>query len=363
MDASTAPVKEVQIILPKIEKVLDLLLTFSRNSKASFAENITCLLDKALDHVTKLETEENSKQSGGSDAFIVLIHNAAIRKFINEILNVTTAPVVDPPILIFTIKLVLQLSSTEEKFTKFRREYEDVLIKIRQLSETTAVENNEVKHTLLTYFLALSKFQAGQKWLIDSSMFIFAIQSLEDRAIFIKKTSKEVVCLLMPALQEDQGKVAFENLLKPFAETQSTLGNHQLLCDKLEPFIDVLEYYLEKCLTGQLKSGGKMMRAQHLEALFLDLTRTINNEKLLSKVCSILGGVYTIYASEDPKNRKQYEEKTLWIIQLLLNRGFLRAALITISQSLFYWVHISAADEFHLHLVYLMVKNFKLPKR
>ena len=351
MENSTDPDKS-QSFLDKFEKILILLRAFSADTNATFTENVTCLLDKALDHVSKLELSKERSPV----ILTTLILNPAIRSFLEENL-IYKEICVHTPILVFSVKMVSLMVGTGAQFVDFRTTSDHILTQVEKLVDSKAVDNSDIKHSLLVLFLTLSKHESGQLWLLQSGVLGFIVKCLEDRAIYIRKTAKEIINGILPTLTEQQVKDVLNSLLLPFSQVQVNFDNHQLLSDKLQPYIDVLENYVEVSLSSRKANSFQHIRTMGLDQLLYDLVQKVNNETLLIRLCSLLVGIYVKSAHEDPQYLKINEEKTFQIFQLLLDRGLLRASIMVITNSLYYWSHLVFAKDMQRQLMALMVSS------
>ena len=350
---------ELEEFLQKFNATLNLLKEFCSKPKASFSENVSFLLDKALDHLEK-EEGDNEKLRQGDAAHLALIRSRNLKEFFSETLKTSRATVIHPPIIIFAIKLFTELTSNEARFQAMSEESSSVFPMVQQLTETTIVENSEIKQVLLSLFLNLSKFRSGQQWLWRSGSLAFIADSLSDRTIFTRKTAQELMNLILPIMEQDQRKAILVELLGPVVQAGNKLDHRQIESDKLRPYFEVLENYMEQCLSVKNHSeltGGELSSFE-VERALLNLAQTAENEKLLSQAGSLLGAIYANRASRSPKYEQgSYEEKTMKLIKLILRRGFPRSTLSVTSQSLFFWSQLDSAKDFQVQLVCIMVNN------
>ena len=339
--------------LHKFDKALSLLNSFCDKSKSSFSENISFLLDKSLDHLKRLDTEE---MKDCDLTHVALIKNSNVKHFLNEVLKVSKAPNIHPSIITFAINLLVQLTSNEARFQLMYSESQDALIKVQQLTETTIIENSEIKQAVLHFFLSLAKFKSGQQWLLTSGSLLFSVQSLSDRTIFTRKTAQELINFVLPFLDDAEREILFKGLLDPIQQAGIKLENHQIESDKLKPYFEVLEYYVGLTLTSnKMDKTGSCFCAMNADKVLHNIVSSAENEKLLTQAGSLLTGIYAKCALECEEERATWESKTFALIQLILRRGFLRSTLNVTSSSLFFWSQLKTASGFQAQLVYLMV--------
>ena len=349
--------------LQKFDKALLLLNSFCDKSKASFSENISFLLDKALDHLKKLENDLPIEFKANDSTHQALIQSTTVRAFLTETLKVSRAPILHPPIVIFSIKLVMHLSNTEKRFQFLHSSCPDVFTCIQQLKETTITENSEVKQTFLGLFSSLAKFNLGQEWLWTSGSLLFAVESLADRTVFTRKTAQELLNSVFPAVDEEKRQILLKHIFSPITEARVRSDNNpQIESDRLKPFFEVLESYIENCLIeSKSDSTGAHLTTMDAEKVLTELLSSAENEKLLSQAGSLLVAYFAKCASETTNNAEisSWENKTMKLIQLILRRGFIRPTLTTTSQSLFYWSHVKTTQtSLKAPLLYLMVYKF-----
>lgn len=349
--------------LKKFDKALQLLNSFSEKSKSNFSENVSFLLDKALDHLKKLETEDERESRDGDLTHTTLIKSQSVKEFFSRTLNVTRAPIIHPPITIFAIKLFTQLTKSEARFRLMMSEANAVFSKIQQLTETTIVENSEIKQTLLSLFLSLASFRGGQDWLWASRMLLFITDCLSDRTIFTRKTARELINSVLPLMDDDPRNVIMAKLLEPVLQAGTKLDHRQIESDRLKPFFEVLENYLERCLSSGNLSGklvGSQLLSGDVERALINLVQCAEHEKLLMQAGSLLAAIYAKSASElGSEHQSSLEEKNLKVIQMILRRAFLRPTLNVVSNSLFFWSRLEGSTrKFQMQLVCVMVDTF-----
>lgn len=352
--------EELVEFLQKFNATLSLLKSFCTKPKASFSENVSFLLDKALDHLKKQGTG-NVKIGRGEMAHMALIRSKNVKEFFSETLKVSRAPVIHPPIIIFSIQLFTELTSNEARFQLMFAESSSIFPVIQQLTETTIVENSEVKQILLGLFLCLSKFKSGQQWLWSSGALVFIVDSLSDRTIFTRKTAQELMNLILPIMDQVQRKTILTGLLAPIIQAGSKLDHHQIESDRLRPYFEVLEGYMDHCLSARVHREQPVaeLSSSDFERALLNLVQSAENEKLLSQAGSLLAAIYAKCASESPVDEhdsfEREKEKTMKLIQLILRRGILRSTLSVTSQALYYWSQLDTAKDFQVQLVCIMV--------
>ena len=353
--------QEQEIFLQKFDKALLLLSSFCDKNKASFSENVSFLLDKALDHLKKLENDCSAELKAKDSTHQALIQSKTVIAFLTDTLKVSKAPIIHPPIIVFSIKLVMQLSRNETRFQLLHSTCPEVFILIQQLKETTITENSEIKQTFLSLFSSLSKFKMGQDWLWTSGSLLFAVQSLADRTVFTRKTAQELLNSIFPSVDADKRQILLKNVFDPISQARKHSENPQIESDRLKPFFEVLESYIENCLTSNKPdSTGSHLSALDCEKILTELLSSAENEKLLSQTGSVLVAFFAKCASETINNAEisSWEDKTLKVIQLILRRGFIRPTLSVTSQSLFYWSHVKTTQtSLKAPLLHLMVHN------
>lgn len=342
----------VQFML-KFENVLKLLATYRDKPKACFSENVSFLLDKALDHLQKLDCGDAFKASSERCLFLVnIINNSTVRGFLLDTLDASKALSVQPPVLIFAIKLVEQLGNSEEKFKVLHFHCPAIFSQIERLILIETSRSSDTKHVLLILFVTVAKFQSGRDWLLQTPIPVFAVKSLEDRAIFTRRKAQELVTLILPLLPfERQGEVITQ-MLNPVGMTVIT--NVQMANDRLEPCIDVLGKYVETLLpisAPESPSGNAI--PDGLEDILLSRAKALGNEDLYAKLCSLMVGIYVSRAARDGRS-KYWEEETWTAIELCLRRGFVRSTVTIASNGLFYWSHLGSSENFQRQLIFVM---------
>ncbi len=360
--------KDSNEFLQKFEKALQLLNSFSEKSKASFSENVSFLLDKVLDHLKKLEEEEmvNTRKPtgiGGISFHSALIRSKISKDFFSETLKISRAPTIHPPIIIFSLKLITELTSNHHRFQNMQAECAPVFQRIQELTETTVVENSEIKQTLLIMFLRLAKFKDGQEWLWSSGVLLFIISSLSDRTIFTRKTAQELIKYILPLMGGDQRKTILEHLLSPIIQAGNKLDHQQIESDRLRPFFEVLEGYMEHCLSSPLarssieEMGHGKIVSPEVERALLNLVQSAENEKLLSQAGSLMAAVYAYSSVVESGSAlpNSYRISTLTLIQKILYRGFIRPTINVTSESLFFWSRLDGTKDFQIQLACIMV--------
>lgn len=344
--------------IQKFDKALSLLESFCDKSKSSFSENISFLLDKSLDHLKKLDKENDEDLQPNDDTHIALIQSTNVKHFYKEVLRVSKIPMVHPSIITFAINLLVELTNNEARFQLMYSESKYVFVQVQQLTETTIIENSEFKQSILSFFLNLAKFRAGRQWLLSSGSLLFTVQSLSDRTIFTRKTAQELINITLPLLEESQRETIFTELIEPILQAGRKLENNQIESDKLKPYFEVLERYFECTLISNTEDKtAAFLFSKNIEKALFSIVSCAENEKLLSQAGSLLAAAYAKSALESEEERSSYESKTLVLIQLILRRGFLRSTLNVTSQSLFFWSQLKTANVFQTQLVHLMVSR------
>ncbi|KAI9561883.1 hypothetical protein GHT06_012845 [Daphnia sinensis] len=324
--------------LQKFEKALSLLKSYCDKPKSSFSENISFLLDKSLDHLKKLDSDDVCDLHLVDPTHAALMHSQGVKVFFNEVLKISKIHSIHPSIMTFAVNLMLQLTNNEVKFNLMYSESQNIFTKIQQLMETTIVENNEFKQSIMSFCLGLAKFPAGLKWLLTSGALLFIVDSLSDRTIFIRKKAEEIINLVLPLVDDVQRETIFTKLVEPILKAGNRLENHQIESDKLKPD----------------KSAGILL-ALNTETVLFTIVSTAENEKLLTQSASLLAAIYAKCALENEKEHCSWETKAVSLIQLLLRRGFLRVSLRVISHSLFAWSQLEISGSFVKQLVRFMV--------
>lgn len=343
--------------IQKFDRVLTLLLSFCDKSKASFSENISFLLDKSLDHLKILDTENVTERRNCTH--LALIQTLNVKKLFQEVFKISRLPFVHSSITSFAINLLVELTKNEVRFKAMYSESKGVFDQIHQLTETTFIENSEMKKSVLNFFFSLSKFQCGRDWLLTSGSLSFIVSSLSDRTVFIRKAAQESICYILPLLDETQREKVLLELLNPVLQAGQKLENHQIESDKLKPYFEVLEYYIDHSLLSHTNDKtGAFLSTNNAEVALENIVSRAENEKMLSQAGSLLVAIYAKNAIESSTINRQstiWEDKTLLLIQLILRRGFLRSTLNVTSQSLVFWTRLQGAKSFHSQLVHLAV--------
>lgn len=342
--------------LQKFEKALSLLKSYCDKPKSSFSENISFLLDKSLDHLKKLDSDDVCDLQPVDPTHAALIKSQNVKVFFNEVLKISKIHSIHPSIMTFAVNLLLQLTNNEVKFNLMYSESQNIFAKIQQLMETTIVENNELKQSIMDFFLSLAKFPAGLKWLLTSGSLLFIIDSLSDRTIFTRKKAEEIINHVLPLVDDIQRETIFTKLIEPIFTAGNRLENHQIESDKLKPYFEVLANYITQTLVTKKgdKSAGTLL-ALNTEKVLFNIVSTAENEKLLTQSASLLAAIYAKCALENEKGRCNWEIKAVSLIQLLLRRGFLRVSLTVISHSLFVWSQLETSSMFVKQLVRLVI--------
>lgn len=349
---------KASLFIQKFDKALTLLNSFCDKSKSSFSENISFLLDKSLDHLKQLNDETDEESKSNEEPHLALIQSKSVKQFFQEVLKISRVPTIHPSIITFAINLLVELTSNETRFLCMYSELPDIFILIQQLKETTIIENNEFKQSILLFFLSLAKFKAGQQWLLSSGSLHFTVQSLSDRTIFTRKTAQELINCVLPKLDEIERETVLTELLEPILQAGQRLDNHQIESDKLKPYFEVLERYVEyNLMTNNEDKTATFLSTKNAEKALFNIVSCAENEKLLSQSGSLLAAIYAKNALEKEEEQSSWEAKTLALIQLILRRGLLRATLNVTSQSLFFWAQLKSANSFRAHLVHLMVRR------
>lgn len=342
--------------LQKFDKALSLLNSYCDKPKSSFSENISFLLDKSLDHLIKLDNDSIKETQSLDPTHAALIKSQSVKIFFNEVLKISKVHSIHSSIITFAINLLLQLTNNEVKFELMHSESPNIFIKIQQLTETTVVENNEIKQSIMNFFLSLSKIKAGLYWLLNSGSLLFVVESLSDRTIFTRKKAEEAINYALPLLDDVNRETIFTKLLEPILKAGNKLENHQIESDKLKPYFEILEHYVTLTLTSNIMDKtGKTLSSLNTEQVLQNIVSSAENEKLLTQAASLIAAIYAKCALENEKERNAWEIKTIALIQMLLRRGFLRVTLSVISQSLFFWSHVKTSNFLVGQLVYLMV--------
>ena len=340
----------------KFDKALSLLNSYCDKPKSSFSENISFLLDKSLDHLIKLDNDSIKETKSLDPTHAALIKSQSVKIFFNEVLKISKVHSIHSSIITFAINLLLQLTNNEVKFELMYSEAPNIFIKIQQLTETTVVENNEIKQSIMNFFLSLSKIKAGLYWLLNSGSLLFVVESLSDRTIFTRKKAEEAINYALPLLDDVNRETIFTKLLEPILKAGNKLENHQIESDKLKPYFEILEHYVTLTLTSNIMDKtGKTLSSLNTEQVLQNIVSSAENEKLLTQAASLIAAIYAKCAMENEKERNAWEIKTIALIQMLLRRGFLRVTLSVISQSLFFWSHVKTSNFLVGQLVYLMV--------
>ena len=331
--------------LQKFDKALSLLNSYCDKPKSSFSENISFLLDKSLDHLKKLDSDSIKEGKSLDPTHAALIQSQSLKIFFNEVLKISKVHSIHSSIITFAINLLLQLTNNEVKFELMYSESPNTFVKIQQLTETTFVENNEFKQSIMNFFLSLSKLKAGLQWLLTSGSLLFIVDSLSDRTIFTRKKAEEAINHALPHLNDANLEIIFEKLLEPIIKAGNKLQNHQIESDKLKPYFEILEHNVTVALTSnEMDKTGKTLSSLNTEQVLHNIVSSAQNEKLLTQAASLLAAIYAKCAVENEKEQNSWELKTLALIQLILRRGFLRVTLTVISQSLFFWSQLKASS-------------------
>jgi hypothetical protein len=341
--------------LQKFDKALFLLKSYCDKPKSSFSENISFLLDKSLDHLKKLDGDSIKEAQFLDPTHVALIQSQSVKVFLNEVLKISKVHSIHSSIITFSINLLLQLTNNEAKFELMYSESPNIFVKIQQLTETTIVENNEFKQSIMNFFLSLSKLKAGLQWLLTSGSLLFIVDSLSDRTIFTRKKAEEAINYALPLLNDANREIIFTKLLEPILKAGNKLENHQIESDKLKPYFEILEHYVTLTLSSnKMDTTGKTLSSLNTEQVLHNIVSTAQNEKLLTQASSLIAAIYAKCAMENEKEQNTWEIKTVSLIQLILRRGFLRVTLIVISQSLFFWSQLKTSSLVG-QLVHLMV--------
>lgn len=353
---------EEKTFLVKFDKAISLLWSFSEKSKASFSENVSFLLDKTLDQLRNIANNPGIDKVEATalkdQLFHHLINSRRVQDFLLDTTRVSRALVAHTPVLVFSLNLVGELSNNLSKFEALNSAAPELFQNIQKLVETTVVEHCDVKQAFLQLFSSLSRFKEGQKWLWNSRTFIFIIHCLGDRTIFTRKAAQEIVTFVFPFLDEKQKNDALEHLSEPLFEAAEQHKEELSLIesDKLKPYFEVLQNCVELSLTHNRddKIGTTLINMNSEKSLNILVLKS-GNDKLPVHAGSLLVAIFAKYAAETEGQRIEYQNKTLSLLKLILNRGYLRSALHVLSQSLFYWSNLKLADAFHLQLSRLMV--------
>ena len=350
------PESQVKIFIKKFEKILNLLLSLRLKSKDSFTEDVSFLLEKALDHLKQIDVA-NSEDHGHS----VSIRNQIFKQFFADTLNVTKTSPIHPPIIIFSIKLLNELSNTESRFKKSITASPETFAQIQQIITTPLIENAEVKHELLQFFSSLSKFHSGCEWIWLSGFLQFITTCLEDRAVFIRKTAQELTTEILMSLTGNRKKEVYERLLIPIRTYEAQLNNGlQNRSDGLQLYFSVLENHIEKNFLEKDNRSGSELAELDVEDLLIGVAKKTTSHKCVQMIYSLLVCIYAKCASEESGNEvkiKEWEVKTVGIIQQVLDAQSVATALNVTSKSLFFWSHLSGCKEFQLDLVHIMVSS------
>lgn len=356
-------VKNEKIFLLKFEKAISLLWSFSAKPKASFSENISFLLDKTLDQLKTISNNSNyDKNEEGIKAgqfFHALIGSKRVQDFLLDTTTVSKASTLHTPVLVFSLNLITELSNDAQKFNSFQSTVPDVLLNVQRLVETTVIEHCDVKQAFLHIFSSLSKFKEGQKWLWSSTSFLFITQCLGDRTIFTRKSAQEISTFVFPFLDEKQKNDLFKTLFEPLFEAAKQPREELSLIesDKLKPYFEVLQSCIELSLTNKKEDKiGKSLIEMGAEKCVNALILKSGNDKLPMQAGSLAVAMFAKCAAESENEILEYQTKTLSLLRLILNRGYLRSALQVLSQSLFGWSHLKLAEDFHVQLSRLMVR-------
>ena len=311
-----------------------------------------------MDHLIKIENDGIKEAQYLDPTHAALIQSQSVKIFFNEVLKISKVHSIHSSIITFAINLLLQLTNNEAKFELMYSELPNIFIKIQQLTETTIVENNEIKQSIMNFFLSLSKLKAGLQWLLTSGSLFFIVQSLSDRTIFTRKKAEEAINYALPLLDDVNREIIFTKLLEPILKAGNRLENHQIESDKLKPYFEILEYYVTLTLTSNIMDKtGKTLSSLNTEQVLNSIVSRAENEKLLTQAASLIVAIYAKCALENEKERDTWEMKTIALIQLILRRGFLRVTLNVISQSLFFWSQLKTSSSLVGQLVYLMVNG------
>lgn len=351
---------EENAFLLKFDKAISLLGSFSEKPKASFSENVSLLLDKTLDQLKSVEINVNSIRAAGlkGQLFHALINSKRVQNFLLETTRVSRALGVHTPVLVFSLNLIAELSNDSEKFEIIYSAAPELFLNIQKLVETTVVEHCDVKQAFLHLFSSLSKFKEGQRWLWTSGTFTFCIQCLGDRTVFTRKAAQEIVTFIFPFLDVAQKNNALENLFKPLFEAAEQASEELSLIesDKLKPYFEVLQSCVELSLAHNREDNiGASLVKMKAEKCLHTLVLKSGNDKLPVQAGRLMVAIFAKHAAESDSQRVEYQNKTLSLIKLILNRGYLRSALHVLSESLLCWSNIKLADNFHFQLCRLMV--------
>lgn len=338
----------MNVFSTKFDRFLGFLLS-SRGE--TFTDGISFLLEKALDH---LKVANNSFAI--KDAYSVF-QTATIKRFFSETLDVTTSSV-NLPILVFSISVLSELSSNQQRFQKSYSEYPEAFLYIQKITSSELIEKTEVKSTLMHFFLSLSKSHEGREWIWSCGLLRFTTQCLEDPAVYIRKPAKELTHTLLMSSTDDQRKEIFERLLILMKKWTIVSKSQQNQNDFLETYLIVLESYIERNLVeNRTNYSGRELVSLGIEDLLMDLAQNSSNQKFLGQICSLMAGIYAKCAYESATEISSWKSKTLEIIQLVVSKDLAQVTLNVVSKSLFFWSYIDH-KEFQLNLIHIMVKSY-----